>query len=355
MDFRELSYIIAVADHHSVTEAAKKLYISQPSLSYIISKVEEDLGVKLFDRKTNPISLTYAGERYVKTAREIMLLKDNLRRELADIGHGQKGRINIGIPTERAGYMLPKVIGPFRAQFPNIEIHLQESKSEEIITNLINDKIAFCVLPGGTDHLPVGVKTEYIYTERLFLVAGKDVIAEEMLVSPGGRMARDASNILEDLPEVDLRKLRDLPFIIMKRGQYIRRKVDDIFRRFDFLPKEIMEVSSCISATQLAASGLGVTIVPERAIVPFQNPNFSVYNYGPTPDCWEVNAVYKESIYLGEAERGLIETMQQVFGAESGDGRRQCGIYAENHPHNARHADGGRKRNPHERLPDQPL
>ena len=157
MDFRELSYIIAVADHHSVTEAAKKLYISQPSLSYIISKVEEDLGVKLFDRKTNPISLTYAGERYVKTAREIMLLKDNLRRELADIGHGQKGRINIGIPTERAGYMLPKVIGPFRAQFPNIEIHLQESKSEEIITNLMNDKIAFCVLPGGTDHLPVGV------------------------------------------------------------------------------------------------------------------------------------------------------------------------------------------------------
>ena len=103
----------------------------------------------------------------------------------------------------------------------------------------------------------------------------------------------------------------------MKRGQYIRRKVDDIFRRFDFLPKEIMEVSSCISATQLAASGLGVTIVPERAIVPFQNPNFSVYNYGPTPDCWEVNAVYKENVYLGEAERGLIETMQQVFEAES--------------------------------------
>ena len=318
MDFRELSYIIAVADHHSVTEAAKKLYISQPSLSYIISKVEEDLGVKLFDRKTNPISLTYAGERYVKTAREIMLLKDNLRRELADIGHGQKGRINIGIPTERAGYMLPKVIGPFRAQFPNIEIHLQESKSEEIITNLMNDKIAFCVLPGGTDHLPVGVKTEYIYTERLFLVAGKDMITEEMLVSPGGQMVRDASNILEDLPEVDLMKLRELPFIIMKRGQYIRRKGDDVFRRFDFLPKEIMEVSSCISATQLAASGLGVTIVPERAIVPFQNPNFRVYNYGPTPDCWEVNAVYKESIYLGEAERGLIETMQQVFEAESG-------------------------------------
>lgn len=319
MDFRELSYIIAVADHHSVTEAAKKLYISQPSLSYIISKVEDDLGVKLFDRKTNPITLTYAGERYVKTAREILLLKDNLRRELSDIGHGQKGRINIGIPTERAGYMLPKVIGPFREKFPNIEIHLQESKSEEIITNLMNDKIAFCVLPGGTDHLPIGVKTEYIYTERLYLVAGKGMITEDMLVSGESdtKVAASAPNgngmDLTKLPEVDLLGLKELPFIIMKRGQYIRRKVDDIFRRYDFLPKEIMEVSSCISATQLAASGLGVTIVPERAILPFQNPDFCVYNYGPTPDAWEVNAVYKENIYLGEAERGLIETMQKVF------------------------------------------
>ncbi|HBP23921.1 MAG TPA: hypothetical protein DD632_00160 [Oribacterium sp.] len=319
MDFRELSYIIAVADHHSVTEAAKKLYISQPSLSYIISKVEDDLGVKLFDRKTSPITLTYAGERYVKTAREILRLKDNLRRELSDIGHGQKGRINIGIPTERAGYMLPKVIGPFRERFPNIEIHLQESKSEEIITNLMNDKIAFCVLPGGTDHLPIGVKTEYIYTERLYLVAGKGMITDDMLV-PGATTAASPTDgngaDLTLLPEVNLLKLKELPFIIMKRGQYIRRKVDDIFRRYDFLPKEIMEVSSCISATQLAASGLGVTIVPERAILPFRDPNFCVYNYGPEPDAWEVNAVYKENIYLGEAERGLIETMQKVFTGE---------------------------------------
>ena len=102
MDFRELTYITAVAEERSVTEAAKRLYISQPSLSYIISKVEQDLGVRLFDRKTNPLSLTYAGEIYVEHAREILRIRDNMRRELTDIGHGQKGRINIGIPNERA-------------------------------------------------------------------------------------------------------------------------------------------------------------------------------------------------------------------------------------------------------------
>lgn len=304
MDFRELTYITAVADNRSVTEAAKQLYISQPSLSYIISKVEEDLGVKLFDRKTNPISLTYAGERYVKTAKQILVMKDNLRRELSDIGHGQKGRINIGIPTERAGYMLPKVIGEYRKNYPNIKIYLQESKSEEIINNLLNDKIAFCILPGGKETLPPGMKTEYIYSEKLYLVAQKKMIADEMILNTG----KD-----DGIPIVDLKKLNVFPFILMKRGQYIRRKVDSIFRKYDFIPKEIMEVSSCISATQLAGAGIGITIVPERAIEPFKNGDFEIFHYGTESDIWDVNIVYKEGVYLDESERALIKTMKDVF------------------------------------------
>ena len=108
MDFREMLYITAVADCRSVTAAAKRLYISQPSLSYIISKVEQDVGVKLFERRTYPLTLTYAGEKYVDTARKILLLNDNLRKELADIGMGEKGKISLGMPLERAGYMLSR-------------------------------------------------------------------------------------------------------------------------------------------------------------------------------------------------------------------------------------------------------
>ncbi|SFG53066.1 LysR family transcriptional regulator [Oribacterium sp. WCC10] len=309
MDFRELTYITAVADNRSVTEAARQLYISQPSLSYIISKVEEDLGVKLFDRRTNPISLTYAGERYVKTAKEILVMKDNLRRELSDIGHGQKGRINIGIPTERAGYMLPKVIGEFKKSYPNIKIYLQESKSEEIINNLINDKIAFCILPGGKESLPPGVKTEYIYSEKLYLVAAKGMVSRDMIID---------NSIDDGIPVADLKLLNIYPFIMMKRGQYIRHKVDDIFRRFDYIPKEVMEVSSCISATQLAGAGLGITIVPERAIEPLKNAGFEVFNYSEESDSWDVNIVYKEGVYLDEAERALIRTMREVFARYQG-------------------------------------
>ena len=70
MDFREMLYITTVADCRSITAAARKLYISQPSLSHIVSKVEQDVGVKLFDRGTSPLTITYAGEKYVETARQ---------------------------------------------------------------------------------------------------------------------------------------------------------------------------------------------------------------------------------------------------------------------------------------------
>lgn len=94
------------------------MYISQPSLSQIISKVENDLGIKLFDRTAYPITLTYAGEKYVDTARKILMMKDNLRRELTDIGNGVRGKITVGIPVERAGYMLPETLKEFRRVYP---------------------------------------------------------------------------------------------------------------------------------------------------------------------------------------------------------------------------------------------
>ena len=111
--------------------------------------MEEDLGVKLFDRKTNPLTLTYAGERYVETARQILLLSGNLRRELKDIGGGTRGEVRIGIPTERAGYMLPKVLAKFREIYPGVGIRLVESRSSEILGELEKDKISFAVLPGS--------------------------------------------------------------------------------------------------------------------------------------------------------------------------------------------------------------
>lgn len=311
MDFRELTYITAVADERSVTAAAKKLYISQPSLSYIIAKVEEDLGVKLFDRKTNPLSLTYAGEKYVQTAREILLMRDNVRRELRDIGHGAKGRVNIGIPNERAGYMLPRAIPIFRQKFPGVEIRIEESRSDELIRNLMIDRIGFCIMPIVQEELPPGLITETIYEEKLILVAGEGMLPQEMIVSEAGE--KDGGGRMFSV--VDLRKMeKTTPFIMQKSSMFIRKKTDALFRELGTYPKEIMEVSSCITAVQLAEAGMGLTIVPERAVHTLGGfDRFHCYQYGEEAETWDVSVLYKKDIYLDKAERGLIDAFKEAF------------------------------------------
>ena len=317
MDFRELTYITTIADCGSVTEAEKRLYISQPSLSYILGKVEEDLGVTLFDRKTSPLTLTFAGERYVETAREILLLSGNLRKELKDIGGGARGEIRVGIPTERAGYMLPKVLGRFREQYPGVQIRLVESRSSEILGELDKDRITFAVLPGGSGDFPIGLESRLIYKEKVWLVAPETMLRPEMIRKRNG-------NEDGEEPAADLKKMKDLPFIIMKSGQYIRGKTEKILRKAGFFPKNVMEVSSCITAVELARSGMGVTIVPDRALEALgfysgaADENVRVLRCSRTETDleWEVSAVFKKESYLGEPEKELIRLMQEVFGED---------------------------------------
>ncbi len=311
MDFKDLTYIIAVADNQSVTEAANKLYISQPSLSYIISKVEDELGVKLFYRKTNPITLTYAGQLYVQTAREILQKMDNLKRQLTEVGLGEKGQINIGIPTERAGYMIPRFIGLFREKFPQMEIRLLETRSREIIGDIDKGKILIGILPGRDEDYPANMTRELIYREDFILVAPEGVITDSMIVGVND----------DGIPRVDLRKMKHIPYLIMQKGHYTRKKTDRIFKNAGFVPKNVTEVSSNMTALSLSVNArMGVTIVPERAIETFADKDkIRRYHYSKEQDTWDVNAVYKKDTYLGKAETCLIELMKEVFSNEEGN------------------------------------
>ena len=312
MDFREMLYITTVADCRSITAAARKLYISQPSLSHIVSKVEQDVGVKLFDRGTSPLTITYAGEKYVETARKILLMSDNLRKELIDAGLGEKGRINFGMPTERAGYMLPAVIPEFKKQYPGIELQVMEAKSDELLQAILRDDISFYVIPRSQGELPVGLKAESIYREQLLLVAEESMLTEDMFLDESSVL-----NMTEGKRKnrcVNLSKMANLPFVMLKKGHAIRKKTDLVLRQYGIDPKIMIELSSCISAVQLAAAGLGVAIVPQRAIDALGGmERFNCYDFSVTPEFWSVNAVYKENMYLGRAERFLIDLMKQKF------------------------------------------
>ena len=100
MNPKHAQYMITVFQEGSITNAAKKLYVSQPSLSQMIKLVETNLGTPIFNRSTDPLTLTYAGEKYIEAAQKILTINANLAREIEEINDEEHGKIRLGIPVQ---------------------------------------------------------------------------------------------------------------------------------------------------------------------------------------------------------------------------------------------------------------
>ena len=302
MEIRVLRYFLAIAREENMTRAAERLHISQPSLSYALAKIEKEIGLKLFDRSKQPLVLTDAGQYYVTVARQFLRDRINFQNHLADLKSGSNGSINLGIPAERCGYMLPPVMKAFRRKFPSSSFYIQEANTTELFSLLRNNKVSFIVIPFNKEDLPAHLVAEYIYPEDLILVAVKDAFTDDMFLNKEERL-------------IDLKKIAGIPFISIKKAHSVHAKASRLFQKANVLPDVLLEEESSLSAVQLAAGGLGFTIVPGRART-ILGRDYADYCYRCTPEPihWEVNAVYKENTYLNMAERYLIELLKQHFG-----------------------------------------
>lgn len=137
MDFRQYQYILKVAELGNFTKTANELYITQPSLSHFIAKVEEEMGTPLFNRNTTPVSLTLAGEKYVETAKMVLALNNRLKQELSDIASQKGGVITVSMSHARASFFLPYVLPEFCEKYPGIDV-----KTVEVRSDLVEEYVA---------------------------------------------------------------------------------------------------------------------------------------------------------------------------------------------------------------------
>ena len=146
MVLHNYEYFVAIVDEGSLTKAAEHLYVSQPSLSQYLKRLEANLGVELFDRSASPLRLTYTGERYYQYVLQMMKLDENIRREFQDIKNQTSGRLRLGVALWRGACLLPDVFPSFHRQYPDIHIELTEGRSVQLESALMNDKIDLAVM-----------------------------------------------------------------------------------------------------------------------------------------------------------------------------------------------------------------
>lgn len=301
MELRQFTYVNQVAECGSFTKAAAKLFISQPALSNYISKVEEDLGVKLFDRSATPLKLTYAGEQYLKRAKAILGQLEDMNRELRDITHHMTGRLRIGFPSERIVYMLPLILKPLKDRYPGIDVEVSTGPGNHLIADLKAGNVDFVFLPYWN---PIkDIVQVQIVEEELILVAAKGYLPEDCFLDREKKI-------------INWRETAKLPLITLKKGHALRSSVDVLYTNAELKPDIFFESHSNMLSYRLAAQGLGVSVIPEITLELMEGGmEAEAYYLSDTSVRWPVMALYRESCYIGEVEQALLDIAKETMQA----------------------------------------
>ena len=300
MDLKQLQYLLTLAEHRNFTKASKALYISQPSLSSYVAKVEDVLGVTLFDRSTTPLTLTYAGEVYIKGAKEVLDACRRLENLLSDISAQKIGRIRVALSSDRAAYMIPLILPKYRQMHPNVTVQTIPSTSEQVTELILDNQADIAILPGGDGSSQALVRSD-IYSEELVLVANKDLICEEHLMEG----VRDA---------VDIYRLEDIPLITLGPQHRIRSFVDHLFSSNGLRPNIVMEASSLTAAYRFATAGLGAAIVPRMTLELIKETKETpVYSLGTCGTTWKIVAIQRKNREASQIEKDFITISRQIF------------------------------------------
>ena len=294
MNTKHAQYMLTVLQEGNITSAAKKLYVSQPSLSQMIKTVEHNLGTPIFNRNTEPITLTYAGEKYIQAAKQILTINSNLAREIEEINHEEHGSIRVGIPIQRAMQVLPYVLPKFIKQYPFVRIDLKEYGSD-IIESLL--------LEGGIDlaGLPKHEELQYI------LVEDEDLV---LLTSKNSAIAKRISS---GTP-IDITEAKNEKFISSKPGHSVRVTQDRLFVTYDIQPEILFETSSIEVGKRTAIACDAVFICPINYIEmsPEIHPFCSIYPIKGIENRRSFYICHRKDFYLTKYMREFINILVSV-------------------------------------------
>ncbi len=301
MEIRQFTYISMVAECGSFTKAAAKLYITQPALSNYINKLEEDLGVRLFDRSVNPVKLTYAGEQYLEYAKNGLVLVEGLQRKMRDISQNQTGRLRLGFPSERIVYMLPLLLPVFNREYPGVQIETVNGPGDRLTERLMAGDVDFVFMPMWDSRKGIG---QYkVSEEEIILVAAKGYLKDEDFLDRERRI-------------FNWKSISHLPLITLAKGHVLRHCVDTLIKGTGVRANLFLESHSNMLSCRLAAQGVGVAVVPEITVSMLSDTeNLECCHLAEFPVTWEVDALYREDIYLGSLEKDLLRITRETLEA----------------------------------------
>ena len=291
MNFRALQYFVKLAELKHFSKAADACFVSQPTLSTQIRKLEDELGVSLVERAPRKIMLTPIGEDIAHRARHVLRdiehIKDTARRSKDP----ETGNIKLGIFPTLAPYLLPHVIPVIRQRYPDLRIQLTEEKTEVILNMLDQGR-----LDAGLLALPVeehGMEIEILF--------------EEPFVT-----AMPSSHPLGDKPFIDLKDLEGEELLLLEEGHCLRQQALAVCEMAGAHERVDFHATSMETLRQMVAANAGVTLMPVLSVKPPipSTDNITLRRFTPPAPSRTIALVWRSSSPLGGFLRKLADSLK---------------------------------------------
>lgn len=302
-----MDYIYTVYQERSFTRAAEKLYISQPALSLTIKKVENEIGSPIFERSGKEVSLTPIGERYIKAIEEIMRIQTRLSVEIDDILNLRNGKISIGSTTFFASRILPGILKKFKDKYPDIEISIVVSESNELEGKLEENEVDIVI--DNANVFLEGCKYIPLLDERILIAVPRELAINNEL--KGYEVSKEqiekGTLDFDKVKKVDASLLNSEEFVLLKRGNKLRQLATRIFDECKVIPNVSMEFDRLSVAINYAAAGFGICFVTDTAIRFGQDTgNMNIYVPDTEFSHLVLYVIHKKNRHLSSTVREFI-------------------------------------------------
>ncbi|MDO4997145.1 MAG: LysR substrate-binding domain-containing protein [Neisseria sp.] len=260
MTLTELRYIVAVAQEKHFGRAAQRCFVSQPTLSIAIKKLEEELAVSLFDRSSNEVLTTEAGARIVEQARKVLDEAEVIKQLANEEQNELEGAFKLGLIFTVAPYLLPKLIVSLRDIAPNMPLMLEENYTQTLIDSLKRGDLDALVV--AEPFHEAGVVTEPLYDEPFFVIVPK-------------------GHPFEELDSVSQQQLAQEQVLLLTEGNCMRDNVLDSCSELAARQRisgltNTLQGSSINTIRHMVASGLAISVLPSTALTENDHTLFSI-------------------------------------------------------------------------------
>lgn len=247
MNLRDLSYLVALAEHRHFGRAAEAEFVSQPTLSTQIRKLERELGVDLVERHPRQVILTAAGAQVVEHARAALAEVDALRGVAQRARDPESGSLRLGVFPTVAPYLLPHIVPVLHKRYPHLELLLTEEKTEVVVDRLNAGLLDAALLAAPAPNI---FESHPLATETFVLAAPHD----HPLAGAAG--------------PIDVAELRHHDVLLLDEGHCLRDQALAVCQLVGAHERRGFRASSLETLRQMVAAGVGVTLLPRLAVTP---------------------------------------------------------------------------------------